>query len=89
MCILVDNAPSHSQKLELSNATVNFSPANTTAVLQPLDLGVIKNMKCHYHKKLLRAVLSEIETTKNAIEVAKSVNCLDACHWINAALKKM
>lgn len=85
--LLLDNAPSHPQDLELSNTTVKFLPANTTSVLQPLDLGIIKNIKCHYRTRLLRAVLSKVETASSAAEVAKSVNCLDACHWIRDAVR--
>ena len=84
--LLLDNAPSHPHDLQLSNVTMQFLPANTTSVLQPLDSGIIKNIKCHYRKRLLRAVLSKIETASCAAEVAKSINCLDACHWVNAAV---
>ena len=85
--LLIDNAPSHPQDLELSNVTVQFLPANTTSMLQPLDLGIIKNFKCHYRTRLLRAVLSKVETASSASEVAKSVNVLDAIQWVKAAVE--
>ena len=80
--LLLDNAPSHPQELKLSHVTLKFLPANTTSVLQPLDLGIIKNIKCQYHTRLLRGVLSKLETATSASQVARSVNCLDACHWV-------
>lgn len=78
--------PSHPQDLELSNVTLKYLPANTTSMLQPLDLGVIKNFKCHYRTCQLRAVLSKIESASDAAEVAKSIIVLDACNWIKAAM---
>lgn len=87
--LFVDNAPSHPQDLDLSNVTIKFLPANTTSVLQPLDFGIIKNIKCHYRFCLLRAVLSKVETASSATEIAKSVNCLDACHWIHDAVRNV
>ena len=58
--LLLDNAPSHLNDLNLSNVRIKFLPANTASVLQPLDLGIIKNIKCHYRTKLLRSVLTNL-----------------------------
>ena len=70
----------------MSNVMLQFLPANTTSVLQLLDLGIIKKIECHYRKRLLHAVLSKIETVSCVAEVARSINCLDACHWVKAAV---
>ena len=58
---LLDNAPCYPADLEFSSVTLQFLPANTMSVLQPLDLGIIQNMKCHYRTQLLRAVLCQVE----------------------------
>ena len=61
-------------------------PTCTTFVLQPLNLGIIINIKCHYHTQLLRAVFSKIVTTPIVVVIVKSTTVLDACHWIRVAL---
>lgn len=57
LLLLVDNAASHAvegaeettmeglKALELPNLTVLFLPANTTAIIQPLDQGIIAAFK--------------------------------------------
>ena len=86
--LFIDNASSHSKET-LSNVTMHFLPPNTTSVLQPLDLGVIRNVKCHYRNFVLRNVLSKIESGQGAETIAKSINVLDACYWIKEAVKKV
>lgn len=45
--LFMDNAPSH-PKIELSNVRIEYFPANTTPVLQPMDAGIIKQLKDMY-----------------------------------------
>jgi hypothetical protein len=45
--LLLDNCSAH-KILELSNISFEFLPANTTSIIQPLDLGIIKNFKDNY-----------------------------------------
>ena len=52
-----------------SNIKIGFSPPNTTSVLQPLDLGIIKNFKVYYHQFLLRYVCAQIEECLTANEM--------------------
>ena len=81
--LFLDNASSHtSGDLQLSHVKIQFFPANTTSVLQPLGQGIIQNMKCHYRSKMLRAVLCKMESSLAASEIAKSFTVVDACLWI-------
>lgn len=50
--LFMDNAGCHLVHLtdKYSNIKVVFIPPNTTAKLQPLDLGIIKTFKTHYRK---------------------------------------
>jgi len=61
--LLLDNATAHcsNEKLisEDGNITVYFFPPNTTAILQPLDQGIIKTIKQIYRKKLLYNLISK------------------------------
>ena len=48
--LVVDNCTAHPkpETLSLKATEVIFLPPNTSPVLQPLDQGVIKNLKVHY-----------------------------------------
>ena len=83
----MDNAGCHPEDLvsKYSNIKIAFLPANTTAVLQPLDLGIIKIFKVYYHKLLLRYVLSQVEECSSAYDVVQSVNILRSIRWIAQA----
>ena len=48
----------------LSNVRVLWLPANCTALIQPLDQGIIHSLKAHYRKLLLRHILSYYELHK-------------------------
>ena len=58
--LLIDNAGCYLGDLvgKYSNIKIAFLPANTTAVLQPLDFSNIKTFKVYYHKLSRRHVLS-------------------------------
>jgi hypothetical protein len=87
--LFLDNAPSHPHHETYSNVKLNFLPANTTSVLQPLDQGVTKSLKTIYRKHLLRRILSTMDSNNTkANEIAKSVNVLDTCRWIHVAVNK-
>jgi hypothetical protein len=83
----MDNAPSHPKDQTYSNVKVHFFPANTTSKLQPLDQGIIKCMKSHYRKQLLRKVITKVDQHLEASEIAKGINVYDACLWISQAQK--
>ncbi|KAI6654444.1 Tigger transposable element-derived protein 6-like [Oopsacas minuta] len=87
--VFLDNAPCYPRGVSLINIKLIFLPANTTSVLQPLDQGIIQCMKLHYRKRLLRRVQSQINNGCEDETVAKSINILDACHWIVAAVKEI
>lgn len=82
--LLLDNAPVHPKELlgMYSNIKIAFLPANTTSKLQPLDAGIIQNVKVHYRKLLLRHIISRIDQDLPASNVANSVNILTAIYWI-------
>ena len=85
--LLMDNAGSHPEDLQgkYSNIKVIFMPPNTISVLQPLDLGIIKNFKVYYHKLLLQHVISQINECESAYELVKTVDVLNAIRWVAQA----
>ena len=55
--LLLDNAQSHPNETALQSSDkcikVIFLPPNTTALIQPMDQGVLESLKCRYRESLL------------------------------------
>ncbi|KAH6934885.1 hypothetical protein HPB50_001586 [Hyalomma asiaticum] len=47
------------------NVRVEYLPPNCTAVLQPLDLGIIQNLKVEYRRRLVQRILTNIRIGNN------------------------
>ena len=73
VALIVDNCPAHPIVENLTNTTVYFLPPNTTSVTQPMDAGIIKNLKVHYRNMLIRKRLFAIQ---NSVEI--EINLLDS-----------
>lgn len=88
MLLLLDNAPSHPPDLKLSNVKLVFLLPNTTSKLQPLDQGVIQNVKQLYKKRLLRQKLAKLNigSVTSADQISKEITVLVAIQWISAAV---
>ena len=67
--LFIDNCPAHPKNIQdrLDFIKLEYFPPNTTSVLQPLDLGVIKNLKHYYRNNLVRKRLQELEEEKVSI----------------------
>lgn len=78
--LFIDNCTAHPAHLNLRNIKLKFFPPNTTAVSQPMDQGIIKNLKIHYKRYLLRRKIVSIE---NKMEF--TFNLLDALHLLRRA----
>lgn len=80
--LFLDNAPSHPAETELikGNICVKFFPPQTTSLIQPMDQGVIENIKRLYKRqlvgKLLEDDLSENDnaSSNSVIATLKSIN---------------
>lgn len=85
--LLVDNAPGHPE-VPLTNVKVVYLPKNTTALIQPCDAGIIKNLKGFYHTELRERVLASLEAMGDVISSAdavKKVSVLDAIYMVARA----
>ncbi|KAK2155260.1 hypothetical protein LSH36_244g00018 [Paralvinella palmiformis] len=88
--LFVDSAPCHPHAVTpLSHVRVVFLPANTLSVLQPLDQGIVQDVKRHYREQLLRRLLADIERCDSLSEVVKNVSLFDAVQMISAAVDEV
>ncbi|XP_054710184.1 tigger transposable element-derived protein 4-like, partial [Uloborus diversus] len=61
--MFIDNCPAH-PKAAANNLTaikLEFLPPNTTSIMQPMDQGIIKNLKVHYRKRVVLKILQCLE----------------------------
>ena len=75
--MFLDNCPSH-PIVELSNTKLVFLPKNTTSKTQPLDQGIIKTLKTHYHKRVRNDARIAIKDVSDINDFAKKINIFDA-----------
>ena len=61
---IIDNCPAHPSISNLTNIHLVFLPPNTTFVLQPIDQGVIRSLKVHYRRRVVRLLCSALENNK-------------------------
>lgn len=61
--MLIDNCPAHPPGVgsKLKSIELKFFPPNMTSKLQPLDQGVIENIKCNYRRRILSKTINQIE----------------------------
>ncbi|XP_058809944.1 jerky protein homolog-like [Phymastichus coffea] len=88
--LLLDNAPSHPAAAELNyiaeNVEVMFLPPNVTALIQPMDQGVIEKMKKMFRKNLVKAlVLEEATSGASVIDLAKKQTVKDCYYRISSS----
>lgn len=80
--LIVDNCSAHLVDVHLSNVRIEYLPPNCTAVLQPLDLGIIQNLKVEYRRRLVQRILINIRIGKNdPINVRQAAEMLTGSWW--------
>lgn len=90
--LLLDNAPGHPVELENMHPNVHvlFLPPRTTALLQPMDQGVIAAFKSHYIRVTFRQAIKSIENEHNTLsEFWKKYNVLNAVNNIAVAWQEV
>ena len=81
--LFIDNAPCHPTDIQLCNVKLQFFPANTTSVIQPLDQGVIHPFKANYRKSLVKHIIASCSTAHTTSDI--TITALDAVCWIDSA----
>ncbi|XP_064479058.1 tigger transposable element-derived protein 4-like [Ornithodoros turicata] len=80
--LFVDNCAAHGHILNLQAIKLEFLPPNTTSVIQPMDQGVIHNLKVNYRRRLLSRTLLCLDNGKTY-----AVNLLSAMSMLSEAWK--
>ncbi len=84
--LLLDNAPTHPSSEVLKtpdgNIACQFLPPNTTSVLQPMDQGVLENLKRRYKRALLEKLLLAMDNGTPQ-QFVKDLNIKD-CIYMSA-----
>ena len=76
--LVLDNCTAHPNVNGLTNIMFVFLPPKTTAKTQPMDAGVIRNIKAHYRKNLAKLRLLAFEEKKTC-----KINILDSLKLLN------
>lgn len=80
--LFVDQCTAHPQETGfLQNIRIIFFPPNCISRLQPLDLGIIKNLKDHYRAKLTQLMIENVSGGRDS----KKLNVLEAINIISEA----
>lgn len=81
--LFVDNCPAHPKTVagKLKNIKLEYFPPNLTSILQPMDQGIIKNLKQHYRKRIIMKMLAHLEEPT----FTSNVSLLDAIKDLNKA----
>ena len=82
--LCLDNFSGHPPELQLDNIQLLFFPPNTTSHSQPMDQGIIENLKRHYKKILLRRRLEAMDMGKEF-----EFTLLDALHVVRCAWEQV
>lgn len=75
--LFIDNCPAHPKDIQQKLKFINlaFFPPNMTSKLQPLDQGIIQNVKCHYRRRILKKTIKDFEENKK-INITM-IDCVD------------
>ena len=62
--LLIENCPADPEIKNLTRTNLIFLHPHTTSVLQPMDQGVIRILKTHCQKKVVRLCINAVESNK-------------------------
>ena len=84
ICLIIDNCPAHPHVKSMKATTLVFLPPNTTSVTQPMDQGIIRNLKVHYRKFVVQRKLRAIDTKTDF-----TLTVLDALRMLHQAWRSV
>jgi len=84
--LLMDNFSAHIAAIKLSpppaNIRIQWLPANSTSITQPLNQGIINSFKAHYKRRWLRYMIDAFKQNLNPFYL---MNLYHALRWVGQA----
>ena len=79
--MLIDNCPAHPKIENLRAIKLKFLPPNTTSCLQPMDQGIIQNLKVLYRRLIVERILQAVEAGQTVDN--STITLLDAVRMLH------
>lgn len=89
ICLILDNCPAHNIAENFSQIEMIFLPPNSTGILQPMDLGIIRSFKCKFEALKLKKIISSIQEDKTVYESYKSIDLADVITFSEIAWEEV
>ena len=83
--LLMDNCKSHKCKA-YTNIKIVFLPKNTSALIQPLDMGIIHSVKQRYRRKIGSFMAESVDDESISL---KKIRVLEIILWIDTIWKSL
>ena len=72
--LLIDNCTPHKVSPKLSNVKIVFFPPNLTSKLQPMDQGIINELKKRYRSSLVKKLTDQLDSNRStAVDVLQAI----------------
>lgn len=85
--LLIDNVPTHPDASSLISGDITlFLPPITTAIIQPVDQGVLEVMKRRYKKSTLEKLLLEDQESRSVLKFVKAINIKDVMYYVCSSM---
>lgn len=83
--LFIDNCTAHKVNVRLENVAIHFLPPNTTAILQPMDQGIISLFKRNYRKEVVKKMIACIDDDSGLSSSCSTgkISVLTAVHMMN------
>lgn len=80
--MLMDNCPAHPDTEEMVSGEIKtmFLPPNVTPLLQPMDQGVLENLKRNYKRRRLKLLIKEIDEGNEVLHTLKAITMKDVVY---------
>ena len=73
IALFVDNCTAHPHVQNLQSIELIFIPPNTASEIQPCNQGIIKTLKVHYRKNMVKRLICAINSGSTVVDFKNSL----------------